>query len=107
MKELSLAEKLFKKVSKKERDKVKLEQRKAEIEAKAKNSKLLAEYLDVDPTVVRLIWALLICFAGSGLLLYIICAIVFPTKSDVMKEQEKDEDTIEVKSKEKKEKKSK
>ncbi len=67
----------------------------------------LAEYLDVDPTVVRLIWALLICFAGSGLLLYIICAIVFPTKSDVMKEQEKDEDTIEVKSKEKKEKKSK
>lgn len=47
MKELSLAEKLFKKVSKKERDKIKLEQRKAEIEAQAQNSKLLAEYLDV------------------------------------------------------------
>lgn len=47
MKELSLAEKLFKKVSKKERDRVKLEQRKTEIEAQAKDSKLLAEYLDV------------------------------------------------------------
>ena len=47
MKELTLAEKLFKKVSKKERDKIKLEQRKAEIEAQAKDSKLLTEYLDV------------------------------------------------------------
>ena len=63
----------------------------------------LAEYLDVDPTVVRLIWAFLICFAGSGLLLYIICAIVFPTKADAMKEME-DEDTIDTKSKEKKSK---
>lgn len=47
MKELTLAEKLFKKLSKKERDKVKLEQKKAEIEAQAKDSKLLAEYLDI------------------------------------------------------------
>ena len=47
MKELTLAEKLFKKLSKKERDKVKLEQKRAEIEAQAKDTKLLAEYLDV------------------------------------------------------------
>lgn len=47
MKELTLAEKLFKKLSKKERDKIKLEQKKAEIEAQAKDSKLLAEYLDI------------------------------------------------------------
>lgn len=47
MKELTLAEKLFKKLSKKERDRIKLEQKKAEIEAQAKDSKLLAEYLDV------------------------------------------------------------
>ena len=64
----------------------------------------IAEYFDIDPTVVRLIWAFLICFAGSGLLLYIICAIIFPPKSQVMKDKE-DEDTIEVKSKEKKTKK--
>lgn len=47
MKELTLAEKLFKKVSKRERNKIKLEQRKAEIEAQAKNSKVLSEYLNV------------------------------------------------------------
>ena len=47
MKELTLAEKFFKKLSKKERDKVKLEQKRAEIEAQAKDTKLLAEYLDV------------------------------------------------------------
>ena len=47
MKELTLAEKLFRKVSRKEKNKFKLEQRKAELEAQAKNSKLLSEYLEV------------------------------------------------------------
>ena len=47
MKELTLAEKLFRKVSKREMDKIKLEQRKAEIEAQAKDSKVLSEYLEV------------------------------------------------------------
>lgn len=47
MKELTLAEKLFKKLSRKEKVKIKLETRKAEIEAQAENNKLLAEYLDV------------------------------------------------------------
>lgn len=47
MKELTLAEKLFKKLSRKERAKIKLETRKAEIEAQAENNTLLAEYLDV------------------------------------------------------------
>ena len=40
----------------------------------------LAEYLNVDPTIVRLIWALLIFCAGTGLLAYIICALVIPEK---------------------------
>ena len=52
MKELTLAEKLFKKVSKKERAKIKLEQRKAEIEEQAKDSKLLSEYLDILSQIV-------------------------------------------------------
>ena len=42
-----IAQKLFNKVSKKERVKIKLENRKAEIEAQAQNNQLLAEYLDV------------------------------------------------------------
>lgn len=47
MKELTLAEKLFKRVSKKERERLELEQKKAELEAQARDSKLLSEYLDV------------------------------------------------------------
>ena len=42
----------------------------------------LAEYLNIDVTVVRLIWALLILFAGSGLWAYIICALIIPEKPD-------------------------
>jgi len=38
----------------------------------------MAEWLDVDPSVVRLVWALLILAGGVGLLFYIIAAIVVP-----------------------------
>ena len=38
----------------------------------------LAEYLSIDATIVRLIWALLILCAGTGLLAYIVCALVIP-----------------------------
>lgn len=46
-KELTLAQKLFKKLSKKERVNIKLKNRKAELEAQASNNILLAEYIDV------------------------------------------------------------
>ena len=38
----------------------------------------VAAYLDVDPTIVRLIWALFTALGGSGIIAYIICAIVIP-----------------------------
>lgn len=38
----------------------------------------LGKYLGLDPTVIRLIFALLFVFAGSGLLLYIILAVMIP-----------------------------
>ena len=38
----------------------------------------LAEYLGVDPTIVRLAWAALIFGWGTGVLAYIVCAIVLP-----------------------------
>ncbi len=38
----------------------------------------LAQYFNIDPTVVRLIWALLIFCAGTGLLAYLIAALVLP-----------------------------
>ena len=41
----------------------------------------IAEYLNMDVTVIRLIWAALtVCSAGTGLLLYIIAAIIMPVK---------------------------
>lgn len=39
----------------------------------------LGQYFSVDPTLIRLIFALLVVFGvGSGILLYIILAIVMP-----------------------------
>lgn len=38
----------------------------------------IAEYFDIDPTVVRLIWALAVLFAGTGVLAYIVAAVVLP-----------------------------
>ena len=38
----------------------------------------IGEYLDVDPTVVRLAFVLVSIFAGSGLLVYLIAALLMP-----------------------------
>jgi len=36
----------------------------------------IAEYFDVDPTIVRLIWAAVTLAGGSGIIIYIIAALV-------------------------------
>ena len=36
----------------------------------------IADYFDIDPTIVRLIWAVFTLAGGSGILAYIIAAIV-------------------------------
>ena len=38
----------------------------------------IADYFGIDPTLVRLGAVVLTCFAGGGILAYIICAIVIP-----------------------------
>ena len=38
----------------------------------------IAEYFDIDVTIVRLIWALAVVFAGTGILAYFIAALVMP-----------------------------
>ena len=43
----------------------------------------VAEYLGIDPTIVRLIWAAL-ALSGTGILLYIVAALVMPENLDVM-----------------------
>ena len=42
----------------------------------------LAEYLNIDATVVRLIWAL-VGLSGTGLLAYLVAALVIPNEMDV------------------------
>ncbi|MCL2522349.1 MAG: PspC domain-containing protein [Erysipelotrichales bacterium] len=42
----------------------------------------LAEYFNMDPTVMRLIWILLLLFFGTGLLAYIIFALIMPQQSN-------------------------
>jgi phage shock protein C len=42
----------------------------------------IAEYFNLDPTVVRIAWIIFSCLGGSGLLAYLICAIVMPRKPD-------------------------
>ena len=42
----------------------------------------IAEYFNIDPTLVRLGWLLFSFAAGSGLLAYIVAAIVIPAGPD-------------------------
>lgn len=43
----------------------------------------VAEYFDLDPTLVRVLWGVIALGYGIGLLAYIVCAVVFPDKSEV------------------------
>lgn len=38
----------------------------------------IAEYFNIDPTIVRLVWILLTFCAGGGLIAYLIAAVVMP-----------------------------
>lgn len=40
----------------------------------------LGEYLDVDPTIIRLVFVLLAFGGGSGVLIYIIMWLIIPIK---------------------------
>ena len=42
----------------------------------------IAEYFNIDPTLVRLGWAFGTLFAGVGIIAYIIAAIVVPNKPE-------------------------
>lgn len=42
-----------------------------------------AEYFNVDVTLIRLVWAIVtLCTVGTGLLAYLVCAIIMPRKPD-------------------------
>jgi phage shock protein C len=48
----------------------------------------MAEYFDIDVVVLRVIWVLAILFAGSGLLAYLILALVMDNKAEAMQKEE-------------------
>ncbi|RDU23215.1 PspC domain-containing protein [Anaerosacchariphilus polymeriproducens] len=44
----------------------------------------IGEYFAIDPTLVRLAWVIF-CFAGgSGVLAYIIAAVIIPERREIM-----------------------
>ena len=53
----------------------------------------VAEYFDVDVSLVRLLWALMILFGGSGLLLYVIGWVIIPER-DGTEEPKEISDTL-------------
>ena len=52
---------------------------------KSRNNKMIcgvcagiADYFNIDPSIVRVLWAVLGLAAGTGVLPYIACAIILP-----------------------------
>lgn len=52
---------------------------------KSRNNKMIcgvcagiAAYFNIDPSIVRVLWAVLALAAGTGVLAYIACAIILP-----------------------------
>ncbi len=41
----------------------------------------LAEYINIDSTVIRVIWAL-VGLTGAGIVAYLVCALIIPEKPD-------------------------
>jgi phage shock protein C len=38
----------------------------------------VADYFDLDPTIVRVVWLLLVLFGGTGLIVYLVLWIILP-----------------------------
>ena len=45
----------------------------------------IAEYFDMDPTLIRLGWVLFCALGGSGIIAYIIAAIIIPRNPQYIK----------------------
>lgn len=44
----------------------------------------VGEYFNIDPTLIRLGWALLTCVGGAGILVYLVAAIIIPDEPTVI-----------------------
>ena len=43
----------------------------------------IAEYLNVDPVLIRLLWIIFAFVVGSGIIVYIIAAIIMPYDTEI------------------------
>ena len=62
----------------------------------------LADYFDIDPTIIRLLFILVVAFGGSGLLIYLILWLIMPRETEgsaVINEQRIHEFAQEIKEK--------
>ena len=44
----------------------------------------IAEYFNIDPVIIRLIWGIAAFCYGIGIGAYLVCAFVLPKKSEVI-----------------------
>ena len=44
----------------------------------------IAEYFDIDPSLVRLGWVVFCALGGSGILAYIIAALIIPRRPEYL-----------------------
>ena len=42
----------------------------------------IGEYFNIDPTIIRLIWVILVFCFGTGILAYIVAALIIPEIPD-------------------------
>ena len=49
----------------------------------------IGELLGIDPTIIRLIWAALSLAGGTGIILYIIAAVIIPEDDDIIDAEER------------------
>lgn len=50
----------------------------------------LATYFEVDVVLIRVLWALAVLVGGTGLLAYLIFALVMDTKAEAMQKEEEE-----------------
>ena len=43
----------------------------------------IAEYFNIDPVIIRVIWGIAALAYGTGIVAYLVCAFVFPNKSEL------------------------
>ncbi|MCL2500576.1 MAG: PspC domain-containing protein [Defluviitaleaceae bacterium] len=53
----------------------------------------IAEYIGIDPTLIRLAWIIFMFMGGSGIIAYIVAAIVIPDNPGYEPTQNEQQDT--------------